>query len=93
MLLANSNLTVSIAAPSLNLTPEERRAYGQLFRQADTGNAGIVTGEVAVNFFDKTKLDSRVLGEVSRNIDLTLPRYSSVDYAQTELVDLRLPLD
>jgi hypothetical protein len=52
-------------APNLNLTPEEKRAYGQLFRQADTDNVGVVTGEVAVKFFEKTRLDSRVLGEVS----------------------------
>ncbi len=54
----------SAAAPNLNLTPEEKRAYGQLFRQADTDNVGVVTGEVAVKFFEKTKLDSRVLGEI-----------------------------
>ncbi|RYO79177.1 hypothetical protein DL766_008338 [Monosporascus sp. MC13-8B] len=52
------------AASNLNLTPEEKRAYGQLFRQADTDNVGVVTGEVAVKFFEKTKLDSRVLGEI-----------------------------
>lgn len=38
--------------------------YGQLFRQADTDNVGVVTGEIAVKFFEKTRLDSRVLGEV-----------------------------
>lgn len=53
-----------IAAPNLNLTPEEKRAYGQLFRQADTDNVGVVTGEIAVKFFEKTKLDSRILGEI-----------------------------
>lgn len=51
--------------PTLNLTPDEKRAYGQLFRQADGEGVGVVTGEVAVKFFDKTRLDSRVLGEVS----------------------------
>lgn len=49
----------------MNLTPEEKRVYGQLFRQADTDNVGVVTGEVAVKFFEKTRLDSKVLGEVS----------------------------
>ena len=39
--------------------------YGQLFRQADTEAVGVVTGEIAVKFFEKTRLDSRVLGEVS----------------------------
>lgn len=51
--------------PNLNLTPEEKRVYGQLFRQADTESVGVVTGDVAVKFFEKTRLDSRVLGEVS----------------------------
>ena len=50
---------------SLNLTPEERRVFGQLFRQADTEGIGVVTGEVAVKFFEKTKLEPRILGEVS----------------------------
>ncbi len=36
-----------------------------MFRQADTDNVGVVTGEIAVKFFEKTRLDSRVLGEVS----------------------------
>ncbi|KXJ97411.1 hypothetical protein Micbo1qcDRAFT_191890 [Microdochium bolleyi] len=51
-------------APNLNLTPEEKRVYGQLFRQADTDNVGVVTGEIAVKFFEKTKLESRILGEI-----------------------------
>jgi epidermal growth factor receptor substrate 15 len=55
---------VSPAAPSLNLTPEEKRVFGQLFQQADTENIGVVTGEVAVKFFEKTRLEPRVLGEV-----------------------------
>lgn len=38
--------------------------FGHLFRQADTENIGVVTGEVAVKFFEKTQLDPRVLGEV-----------------------------
>lgn len=60
---ADTRLT-SIAAPNLNLTPDEKRVYGQLFRQADTDNVGVVTGEIAVKFFEKTRLDSRILGEV-----------------------------
>ncbi|KAI0181232.1 hypothetical protein GGR52DRAFT_523368 [Hypoxylon sp. FL1284] len=54
----------SVDASALNLTPEEKRVYGQLFRKADTDNVGVVTGEVAVKFFEKTRLDSRVLGEI-----------------------------
>ncbi|KAH9435739.1 hypothetical protein MCOR02_004658 [Pyricularia oryzae] len=51
-------------APNLNLTPDEKRYYGQLFRQADTDGVGVVTGDVAVKFFDKTRLESRILGEI-----------------------------
>ncbi|KAI9048042.1 hypothetical protein LZ554_007840 [Drepanopeziza brunnea f. sp. 'monogermtubi'] len=51
-------------APSLNLTPEEKRVFGQLFRQADSENIGVVTGEVAVKFFEKTRLEPRILGEI-----------------------------
>ncbi|KAI8947382.1 hypothetical protein F4801DRAFT_511438 [Xylaria longipes] len=51
-------------APNLNLSPEEKRVYGLLFRQADTEGVGVVTGEIAVQFFEKTRLDSRILGEI-----------------------------
>lgn len=56
------------AAPSLNLTPEEKRVFGLLFRQADTEGIGVVTGEVAVKFFEKSRLEPRVLGEVDPQI-------------------------
>ncbi|KAI1091471.1 hypothetical protein F5B19DRAFT_458479 [Rostrohypoxylon terebratum] len=56
--------SVDAAAPTLILSPEEKRVYGQLFREADTEGAGIVTGDVAVKFFEKTRLDSRILGEI-----------------------------
>ena len=52
------------AAPNLNLTPDEKRVYGDLFKQADPENLRVVTGDAALSFFDKTRLDSRVLGEV-----------------------------
>ena len=55
---------VLTAAPTLNLTPEEKRVFGQLFREADKENIGVVTGEVAVKFFEKTRLEPRILGEV-----------------------------
>jgi hypothetical protein len=61
----DSNANSSVAAPSLNLTPDEKRVFGHLFRQADTENIGVVTGEVAVKFFEKTRLEPRILGEVS----------------------------
>ncbi|KAL2131210.1 hypothetical protein VTI74DRAFT_5413 [Chaetomium olivicolor] len=59
-----SEASVDAGTPNLNLTPEEKRVYGQLFRAADSDNVGVVTGEVAVKFFEKTRLDSRVLGEI-----------------------------
>ncbi|KAM0426990.1 hypothetical protein ACHAPT_007888 [Fusarium lateritium] len=52
------------AAPNLNLSSEEKRTYGQLFRQADSDSVGVVVGEIAVKFFHKTGLDSRILGEI-----------------------------
>jgi hypothetical protein len=55
---------VDSVAPNLNLNAEEKRVYGQLFRQADLEGVGVVTGETAVKFFEKTRLDSRILGEV-----------------------------
>lgn len=58
-------IEIFTGAPNLNLTPDEKRYYGQLFRQADTDGVGVVTGDVAVKFFDKTRLESRILGEVS----------------------------
>ncbi|KAI0124834.1 UBA/TS-N domain-containing protein [Xylariales sp. AK1849] len=60
----SADTSVEAAGPNLNLSQEEKRVYGQLFRQADTDNVGVVTGEIAVKFFEKTRLDSRVLGEI-----------------------------
>jgi len=50
--------------PILNLTPEEKRVFGYLFSQADPDKLGVVTGEVAVKFFERTGLDPAVLGEI-----------------------------
>ncbi|KAF2711149.1 hypothetical protein K504DRAFT_454149 [Pleomassaria siparia CBS 279.74] len=50
--------------PILNLTPEEKRAFHYLFQQADTENLGVITGEIAVKFFERTKLAPAVLGEI-----------------------------
>ncbi|KAI4116773.1 MAG: hypothetical protein LQ345_002865 [Seirophora villosa] len=50
--------------PNLHLSPEERRYFGQLFSAADTDKLGVVTGEVAVKFFEKTKLPPATLGEI-----------------------------
>ena len=57
--------------PNLHLSSEERRLFGQLFSQADTDKIGVVTGEIAVKFFEKTRLPPDVLGEVSGDTRLT----------------------
>lgn len=54
----------STAQASLNLSTEEKRTYGQLFQQADTDGLGVVTGDVAVKFFERTRLDPGVLAQV-----------------------------
>ncbi|PHH76644.1 hypothetical protein CDD80_1358 [Ophiocordyceps camponoti-rufipedis] len=56
-------------AANLNLTPEEKRVYGDLFKQADPENLRVVTGDAALGFFDKTRLDSRILGEIWQMAD------------------------
>ncbi|OOF95910.1 hypothetical protein ASPCADRAFT_48308 [Aspergillus carbonarius ITEM 5010] len=48
--------------PGLNLTPEEKRVFYQLFQAADTTNLGVITGEIAVPFFEKTQLAPETLG-------------------------------
>lgn len=57
-------LTRTPEHPNLHLSSEERRLFGQLFSTADTDKIGVVTGEVAVKFFEKTRLPPDVLGEV-----------------------------
>lgn len=50
--------------PNLFLTPDEKRVFGQLFQAADIENLGVVTGELAVKFFEKSGLNPLILGEV-----------------------------
>ncbi|KAJ5727633.1 hypothetical protein N7493_005453 [Penicillium malachiteum] len=50
--------------PNLNLTAEEKRVFYQLFQAADTTNLGVITGEIAVPFFEKTHLPGGTLGEI-----------------------------
>jgi epidermal growth factor receptor substrate 15 len=59
-------LPVANAHPNLNLNPQERQLYGQLFKQCDAEEGGIVTGEAAVKLFQRTRLSEQVLGEVRR---------------------------
>ena len=58
-------ITFELEHPNLHLSPEERRLFGQLFSAADSEKIGVVTGEVAVKFFEKTRLPPDVLGEVA----------------------------
>ncbi|KAK2790229.1 hypothetical protein FQN52_005726 [Onygenales sp. PD_12] len=55
--------------PNLNLTPQEKRVFYQLFRAADKENLGVVTGEVALSFFDKTNLPPDKLGLIWKFAD------------------------
>ncbi|EME85636.1 uncharacterized protein MYCFIDRAFT_213937 [Pseudocercospora fijiensis CIRAD86] len=48
----------------LNLSPDEKRAFAYLFQQADKDQLGVVTGENAVSFFERTNLSPNVLGEI-----------------------------
>ncbi|KAI8943534.1 hypothetical protein NX059_001530 [Plenodomus lindquistii] len=61
-----ADLTASgeLNQPMLNLTPEEKRIFQYLFQQADTEKLGVITGEIAVKFFERTKLAPAVLGEI-----------------------------
>lgn len=83
-------LTEYAAAPNLNLSPEEKRVFGLLFKQADTDGIGVVTGENAVKFFEKTGIEPRILGEVGdRFVANTADRVSSSSCLQSIiLIDL-----
>ena len=64
MRVYRANPRIFLEHPNLHLSPEERRYFGQLFSAADTDKLGVVTGEVAVKFFEKTRLSPDVLGEI-----------------------------
>ena len=49
----------------LHFTPEETKAFSQLFKVADTEGKGIVTPQVAVALMSKSKLPQTLLSEVS----------------------------
>ena len=57
-------ITFGAGHPNLNLTAEEKRVYGLLFRAADPDGFEVVSGDVAVKFFEKTKLPPDILGQV-----------------------------
>ncbi|KAF2767515.1 hypothetical protein EJ03DRAFT_147005 [Teratosphaeria nubilosa] len=62
--MADSNLNDLSSQGILNLTEQEKRAYSFLFQQADSDQLGVVTGERAVSFFERTKVSPNVLGEI-----------------------------
>lgn len=62
--------TIHPAHPNLNLTPEEKRIYGNLLKEADPDGFGAVSGDVAVKFFERTRLPPDVLGQVSLMVQL-----------------------
>ena len=56
--------------PKLNLPAEEKRLFGQLFKQAaDKNDAGIVTGDEGFNLFMRSKLQQDVLGDIWAIVD------------------------
>lgn len=48
----------------MSLSPEEKRYFGQLFKSADSERLGVITGEVAVKFFEKSGLPAATLGQI-----------------------------
>ncbi|KAH7392975.1 hypothetical protein BKA66DRAFT_457315 [Pyrenochaeta sp. MPI-SDFR-AT-0127] len=62
--MADLSASGELNQPILNLNQEEKRVFQYLFQQADTEKLGVVTGEIAVKFFERTKLAPAVLGEI-----------------------------
>ena len=50
--------------PLLQLSPQEKAAFSFLFNLADTDSLGVITGERAVAFFEKTHVPAPALGEI-----------------------------
>ncbi|KAK5101412.1 hypothetical protein LTS08_005019 [Lithohypha guttulata] len=50
--------------PNLNLSTEEKRLYTTLLKEADPDGFGAVSGDVAVKFFERTKLPPEILGQI-----------------------------
>ncbi|KAK0858993.1 hypothetical protein LTS02_009528 [Friedmanniomyces endolithicus] len=60
----SADSTTDLNHPVLNLSADEKRAFSFLFSQADSDQLGVVTGERAVAFFERTKVSPNVLGEI-----------------------------
>ncbi|RMZ90853.1 hypothetical protein DV736_g1918, partial [Chaetothyriales sp. CBS 134916] len=50
--------------PDLHLTAEEKQVFGKLLKEADPDGFGAVSGDIAVKFFERTKLPADVLGQI-----------------------------
>jgi len=72
-----------------DLNSEEKRFYGQLFSSADTDRLGVVTGENAVKFFEKSRLAPNVLGEVRPSLIHNYKRWW-LTWSVVDLADSRL---
>jgi len=65
-----ANQNSSDDQPKLNLIAEEKRLFGQIFKQAaDKNDAGVVTGEEGFNLFVRSKLPQDILGEIWAIVD------------------------
>ncbi|KAL8822367.1 MAG: hypothetical protein Q9191_006898 [Dirinaria sp. TL-2023a] len=86
--MADSGRSQEQQHPNLHLTPEERRYFGQLFSAADTDKIGVITGEIAVKFFEKTRLPPTALGEV-RNCVMTVEKERADTADHADMADSR----
>ncbi|KAK0268556.1 hypothetical protein LTR35_015443 [Friedmanniomyces endolithicus] len=66
----SADSTTDLSHPVLNLSADEKRAFSFLFSQADSDQLGVVTGERAVAFFERTKVSPNVLGEIWQIADI-----------------------
>lgn len=56
-------------SPTISLNQDEKKVFGQLFKQGDPEGLGIVTGEVARTLFERSGLPPSVLGEIWQLVD------------------------
>ncbi|ANB15411.1 Ede1p [Sugiyamaella lignohabitans] len=54
----------------INLSPDEKKLYAQLFKQCDPEGLGIVTGDVARTLLERSGLSSDLLGEIWQRADV-----------------------
>jgi epidermal growth factor receptor substrate 15 len=55
----------------LGLTQEEKNVFGRLFKEAEAiESSGVITGDVAVKFFERANLDRDILGRIWQIADM-----------------------